>query len=408
MSAPTTQFEDSGGTEWTTIANEQLFLDEVVSDSGRATKVLVGHSFDGHPIYAVAVGITAPTWGDISDAYLVVASQHGYEETPREAALQVIRNLAYTTAPDEETWLTDNVAVFIPTANPDGTIANTRENGAGADINRDHIALAQPEGRAIARTIMATSPMFIYDGHETGTGPLQINTAYFGPGADKAIKDYAVSILAEVDILFSSYTRAAYNLANHEGTLTHSAALRGIPNILLEPLTSQSALTKCAQHVTGMTGMFGFCADNREAVLGVRDAARAHYRLEGYAAHAAYYGYESGAIPAAWGYRLPPGVLATNLQLLGIQSHPFADSLGNGYVSMAQEAAPLIPLLMDPAAPRFVYAAEPVMDGPGFDSGAKSTPHTLTEYRARLGGRSLRARDVVMRLGGSRFHVWGS
>jgi hypothetical protein len=55
--------------------------------------------------------------------------------------------------------------------NPDGAEAGTRVNGAGADINRDHVALEQPETRALYQVVGRVRPDVAVDCHEFGREP---------------------------------------------------------------------------------------------------------------------------------------------------------------------------------------------------------------------------------------------
>ena len=55
--------------------------------------------------------------------------------------------------------------------NPDGAEAGTRVNGAGADINRDHITLEQPETRALYQVVRRVRPDLAVDCHEFGARP---------------------------------------------------------------------------------------------------------------------------------------------------------------------------------------------------------------------------------------------
>ena len=55
--------------------------------------------------------------------------------------------------------------------NPDGAEAGTRRNAAGADLNRDHIALEQPETQALHRVVRRVRPHVAVDSHEFGRDP---------------------------------------------------------------------------------------------------------------------------------------------------------------------------------------------------------------------------------------------
>src|SRR5690606_8967274 len=127
---------EEGGT-WATLAEGDTFLQAVASDSGNLTIFDIGTCSDGNPMRVCVVasgGVTSLS--QAQGAFLVVASQHGQERAPREAALRFVRDLAYTADPD----LLDALpVVVIPTANPYGTVHVDRANAAGQDPNRHHV-----------------------------------------------------------------------------------------------------------------------------------------------------------------------------------------------------------------------------------------------------------------------------
>jgi murein peptide amidase A len=118
-----------------------------------------GHSVQGRPLRALEVG-------DPSSAQrvLVVGCIHGNEC----AALPVVRRLARS-HPRFDLWL-------VPTANPDGLHAGTRQNADGVDLNRNFPSewirigrrgdpqysgprpLSEPESRALRALILRLRP----------------------------------------------------------------------------------------------------------------------------------------------------------------------------------------------------------------------------------------------------------
>jgi hypothetical protein len=57
---------------------------------------------------------------------------------------------------------------LMPMINPDGAEAHRRFNGVGADLNRDHLLLAQPETQALHRVARRIRPHLAVDSHEFG------------------------------------------------------------------------------------------------------------------------------------------------------------------------------------------------------------------------------------------------
>jgi murein peptide amidase A len=85
---------------------------------------VIGHSVDGRAIHVVENGTRG------APRVLVVGCIHGNEC----AGMAVIRALRRRTAPKQaDLWL-------IPTLNPDGRAAGTRQNARGVDLNRNFAA----------------------------------------------------------------------------------------------------------------------------------------------------------------------------------------------------------------------------------------------------------------------------
>ncbi len=95
---------------------------------------------------------------------LFYAQQHGDEVAGMNALLYVIREIAAhpeRLPGDVDLWI-------MPMMNPDGAVADTRRNAAGADLNRDHIVLEQPETQALYRVVRRVRPHLAVDCHEFG------------------------------------------------------------------------------------------------------------------------------------------------------------------------------------------------------------------------------------------------
>ena len=76
----------------------------------------------------------------------LIGQQHGNEPAGGEAMLA----LAAALSSGELASLLDRLSVVIvPRANPDGAAADRRVLASGADLNRDHLLLSQPETRAL-------------------------------------------------------------------------------------------------------------------------------------------------------------------------------------------------------------------------------------------------------------------
>lgn len=96
---------------------------------------------------------------------LFIASQHGNEQSAKEAALRLIRDLALG---ELKTLLKKINVLVIPQANPYGNFFNVRVNEIGLDLNRDHVKLEGESTRAIHRVFSLYQPEITMDLHEKG------------------------------------------------------------------------------------------------------------------------------------------------------------------------------------------------------------------------------------------------
>jgi hypothetical protein len=95
---------------------------------------------------------------------LFYAQQHGNEVSGKDALLTLLRDIAA-----RPSRLPEDVDLYLmPMLNPDGAEVHQRFNGAGADLNRDHLLLAQPETQALHRVARRILPHLAVDSHEFG------------------------------------------------------------------------------------------------------------------------------------------------------------------------------------------------------------------------------------------------
>lgn len=408
MAGPSTPFETNGGTTYTTYAQGEDFLDAVVGGTSLARKFTLGITQQGRAISCVVLGSpVAPQLGAVGECLLVVASQHGDEPTPREAAFQFLRDLAYNATMDDLAKLSQIPVIVIPTSNPDGFVAGRRENSNSVDLNRDHLALTQIETRVIASILSSKRPLFVYDGHEASVASFQVNGAYYAGGASSFIKAFASGINSEMTSLFPDYTYGPYDSTDNEGTLQSSSTLRGSTFLLVEVLDGQALTTKVAQHLRSMYGMFRYIAGELPAAQTTVQSAKADYRSQGFEAYAPWYGYEAKTIPCRMGYSFTDATKIDQLQLLGANVHWGSDVDEGFYVSMDQVAAPILALIMDSAAPRRLIVGEPPGLRFGFAEGV-SRALSMPGAQASLAGSRYVVRRVVAQVGGQRHILMGN
>lgn len=168
---PTTGFEDSMGANWTTHDEELAFLEAVAAASPRVEIDEIAQTAGGRPMHLVRIGDPVPHSLEAAQELPVelhICTQHGNEPSGREACLQTIRNLAFTDDAALVGQMQQQVTLYIPSANPDGRAANSRENSLAVDLNRNHLQVEQIETRAIGRVVRDWKPVMNMDHHEYG------------------------------------------------------------------------------------------------------------------------------------------------------------------------------------------------------------------------------------------------
>ena len=368
--APRTGFEASGGAAWTTHAEELAFLEDVARRrSDRVHVEVIGRTFEDRPIHLVTLGapvvanapaLTVPTT-------LVVGSQHGNEPAGREAALQLLRDLAFTEDAALVRQLGEQAIQFVPSANPDGRAANTRRNRQphdgtlhtddrrSIDINRDHLNLVSLEAQAIHRAFSAWLPDLVLDLHEYGPGtPLLYDDdlLFLWPrnlNADAAVRLNAKSFCFEYlkrDAEAAGYTADVYGVDKvgpnvgpvavpvdqevqqtagdgDEGISRNALGLRHSLGILVESAVSRSAfndpgelssnasvqLRRVASHVVASHAGLRYLREQGDAVKAITDGAPLRKAREGRDRTApVYFGGADNEAPTAAQVQDPPPV----------------------------------------------------------------------------------------------------
>ena len=159
-----TPFEEVGGSTWTTWEPMVDFIHALADSSDRAEVVQLGRSLHDRPIYAVAVGYPFPRLdGPVA---FHVAGQHGNEVGGHEGALAQARDLTETTDPVAVATLQRVTWLILPSASPD-TMALSKFNSLGLNLNRDHQLRTLPEARAIAKALFNYRPCLTLDSHSS-------------------------------------------------------------------------------------------------------------------------------------------------------------------------------------------------------------------------------------------------
>jgi hypothetical protein len=383
--APRTGFEQTNGARWTTIDEEHAFLAAVDRGSRRVRLDQVGTTVQGRPIHLVNVGEPAPRRP--ATVVLFLCTQHGDEPAGREACLITMRDLAFSTDRAVLRLLRSTTLLFVPTANPDGRVADTRGNADGVDINRDHIALATPEGRTIAEVIRDFQPDIVHDLHEFGPTPPYYDRDFLwlwprNLNVNKRVHDESETLsrdFVRVAVEGAGYTSGVYGIwadpvtgepirqvagDGQERILRNTAGLKHALGLLVESNTdpnpgedaAAAARRRVRTHLLGVDGTLRLVTERRARLEVATTLSRRTAALN---RGPIYFGGADNEVPdpaevepnPPCGYRLSAaqfGQVRDELALHGVRSRP---GVGGGrMVPLAQEARPLVPLLLDPRA----------------------------------------------------------
>lgn len=169
-----TPAEKTNYTRYTQIEDIALFLSELDILSPRLNVRIIGqtlntreyHSREFYLCILNEEGVLRPEGlNREKPTLLLIAAQHGNEQSAKEAALWLIRDLV---AGELQPLLSRLNLLIIPTANPYGNFFDRRRNEQDLDLNRDHVKLESPEVRAIHGVFRAWMPEVTMDVHEKG------------------------------------------------------------------------------------------------------------------------------------------------------------------------------------------------------------------------------------------------
>ena len=135
-----------------------------LDDSPRCQVFQIGESAQGRPLLMAEVTDDQSPYPRAT--LLIIARQHGNERAGTETALALLEHYVAAPTAAEREILKYLRLVAIPVANPDGAVAERRDNARGVDLNRDWSDLSQPETQAIDAIVRQLQPDAILDLHE--------------------------------------------------------------------------------------------------------------------------------------------------------------------------------------------------------------------------------------------------
>lgn len=424
LDPPATGFEQTG--TWTTHEAEVALLEQIAAERpDRVRLEVIGTTGQGRPLHLLTIGAaqveglegTTPT-------VMFVGSQHGNEPAGRETCLKLIRDLAYTEDADLLDQLSRQTVLVVPSANPDGREANTRGNGDGVDINRDHLALRTIEAQAIAEVFNRFHPSMVLDLHEYGPSVPVLyddDLLYLWPrnlNVDPAVQDNARSYCLQYlrpDCQAAGYTADEYGLYKvgpnvgpatglpvdaevtqtagdgDEGICRNAMGLRHAMGILVEsrvmvnPAQSPDEVAydgeggsiygdsraarerRVASQLAVTASTIRYFREQGEAAKAITDGAPARKAREGQDRSAPLYfdgadneAPTSMASPPPSGYAISPIDELTEARTLDLHGVSRRRQGDQVIVTMGQHAEPVVGLLLDARGSRNVISGEPL------------------------------------------------
>lgn len=247
MVAPVSAFETrvagNSNAAFSSISEEATFLSDILAGSDRITASTLGVSTEGRNIHQYVIGrlgINDPT---AKRTVFISGGQHGDEISGREAALSLIRDLAYL----DDAWVTDILSelkvVVIPTVNPDGRNANTRNNKAvpTQDTNRHHFACTCLESKYVQACLAEHAPLAGIDLHGANTSTTIPDIMLNPLNHDMIPAQLREAGQAAVDYINTQLQAGGYSTGfyDSENTITaqslrHAMGLQGAISILCE------------------------------------------------------------------------------------------------------------------------------------------------------------------------------
>ncbi|MFA9453167.1 MAG: M14 family zinc carboxypeptidase [Candidatus Aminicenantaceae bacterium] len=151
--------------------------------------------------------------------FFLVAAKHGNEQSAKEAALGLVRDLAVG---ELRPLLRDVNVLVLPTANPYGNALDQRSNEQGLDLNRDQVKLESPETEAINRVFFTWMPEVTLDVHEKGDDYYRVSIGCVSNvNIHGRLQDFERGVL----LVETAQALAARNITFHEYLITQAMGI---------------------------------------------------------------------------------------------------------------------------------------------------------------------------------------
>lgn len=374
---PKTAFEVAAdaGTEnpaWTTIEGEAAYLTSFATHYDNAMTYLdEARSAGNSPLNRLTIGTNSHRGLTIA----IVALQHGNEPAGREAMFTWLREVT------EDAESPKVNIVVLPCLNPDGLVADARNNGNNQNLNREWFSLSQPENAYAAGVLFPLRPSFVVDLHEMISGNEQMQ---FGVTANQDVDNQLRGLInrlgedAIAHMVSQGFSSAYYTSNSATPSLLQTvAALAGAVAIMPEgKRDSGDRRNRYLRNLTALRFIWQWLKDNAAEVISTTQAAMRRKTHEGLRQSRSFGMVGGTAVsPPARSYTLTAEQYDTTLpqiEAFGIRSAPITSETTR-QVRCDQIRQPLIPYLLDRNSPNNVVSA-----ARNSDLQADDRPHRIT------------------------------
>jgi hypothetical protein len=222
------------GSREVSAAESVAYVDAVDAASARVVSGTLGTTWEGRPIRYALVGslenvapegleriqeaartLRDPATSDQQAAEVarrapavlwLMGNVHGGEESATDAELRVLYELADRDDCAARQILDNALVGIIPTQNPDGREADTRQNSYGFDMNRDWFARTQRETDTKLELLRQYPGVLYVDAHEMGG-----NHYFFPPTADPTYHEVTAASMDWQDNLYGGALAAEFD-----------------------------------------------------------------------------------------------------------------------------------------------------------------------------------------------------
>lgn len=325
-----------------TLAEEDQLASAVVV-TGRVEIDLLGTSVESRPLRLWRVGAPPP---EGRAPLLLTGTQHGNEGAGREALLDLIEDYANGNTSDAvEAFLETHGLWVMPTCNPDGVAVGERNNANNIDINRDHLALTQPESRAIAQVLLDARPAMGLDIHEGNTPEDAQLLHSTHPMVEGITAQRGQSLIAAIGDSFGTLGRTTgpWPGSDDERILRNMAGLRHTAGVVAECKSTGGEADRLAICRAAADAAVAYATVNADAAVTGADQSALNATARGQAATEALDLRVATVDPPPTDYRLT----VAQTDQIGLQ-RGLHGITGRTLISLAQPAYAVIALLVDP------------------------------------------------------------